>query len=84
MHRCPRHVNYNCRAYDSFSPVDRRSIYCMAMLERDMCPTIKCDFFRHRQKLKVFIVKRKHVVNPRDVIIEKLERIEEILDISGK
>ena len=56
----------------------------MAILERDMCPTIKCDFFRHRQKLKVFIVKRKHVLKPRDIIIEKLERIEKILDISGK
>jgi len=48
----------------------------MIMYER--CPIIKCDFFQHKGKHKVYRIVRKE--KKRDRLLEKLAAIEKKLD----
>lgn len=52
--------------------------FCVAMRQRGACPTIKCDWFQHKEKHKVYrIVRRRKKV---DYIAEKLNEILDKLD----
>lgn len=64
---CPKNMFYKA----SFS-------HCLKMMQREACPTIKCDFFEHKQKIRVFKVRRKvsrgaSIINKLDEIIKKLD-----------
>lgn len=56
--------------------------FCLAMLQREACPTVKCDWFVHKQKHKVYRILRRH--KHKDVVIGKLDKIIERLDRENK
>lgn len=68
---CPKNVKYR-------SKLD----HCLHMRLRLACPTVKCDWFVHREKRRFYkIVKRHRRV---DAIMEKLSAIEKKLDGNEK
>lgn len=52
--------------------------FCTTMIMRESCPTIKCDWFVHKQKHKVYRVRARF--HKKDAILEKLNMILEKLD----
>lgn len=52
--------------------------FCTSMIMRERCPIIKCDFFRHKEKLKVFRIVRRE--KKRDKLMERLDEIQTKLD----
>lgn len=66
-HKCP-HPSYGWKW-----------LYCAHMDVANRCPTLKCDYFTHKEKHKVYRVKRRGPKR-QDVILEKLNQIEEKLD----
>lgn len=56
--------------------------FCSSMIMRDRCPVVKCDFFQHKEKHKVYRVKRRQ--RKQDVIMERLETIEKGLEELAK
>lgn len=52
--------------------------FCVTMIQRDKCPIVKCDYFQHRQKHKVYRIIRRH--KKYDIILERLDEIQARLD----
>ena len=53
------------------------------MIMRDNCPVVKCDFFEHKQKHKVYRIRKR--IRKQDIMLEKLNNIEKGLDnLKGK
>jgi hypothetical protein len=52
--------------------------FCVAMRQRGSCPTIKCDWFQHKEKHKVYRIVRRY--RKIDYIADKLKEISEKLD----
>ena len=48
--------------------------FCTSMIMRERCPIIKCDFFEHIEKHKVYRVVRRE--KKRDQLIRRLESLE--------
>ena len=55
--------------------------HCIAMRQRGVCPTVKCDWFTHKEKHKVYrIIRKRRKV---DIIDAKLNEIINKLDCKG-
>lgn len=52
--------------------------FCIAMRQRGSCPTIKCDWFVHKEKHKVYRIVRRY--KKPDCVLEKLNEILDKLD----
>lgn len=62
----------------------RDCVFCLAMMSRKMCPTLKCDFFVNRQRHKVLYVKSKRRPSKYQMIMDELGLIRATLDKMGK
>ena len=56
--------------------------FCVSMIMRERCPVVKCDFFSHREKHKVYRIVRKE--KRRDVLLDRLDSIERQLEELGQ
>lgn len=56
--------------------------HCVAMYKRDACPTVKCDWFVHKEIHKVYRIKRKY--KKPDRVAHLLEEILVRLDDKGR
>lgn len=59
---CPKDIRY-------MKPL----AHCLHMRQRGCCPTVKCDWFHHKEKRRVFRVVRRHKL--RDTILEMLDEV---------
>lgn len=55
-----------------------QSNICNYTRSMDGCPRVKCDYFVHKQKHKIYRIKRKH--NKTDIQIDLLQQILKKLD----
>lgn len=55
--------------------------HCLVMYQRGCCPTVKCDWFEHKEKHQIFRIKRRY--SKPDAVMEKLNEIMERLDKLG-
>ena len=65
----------------SFDAVTGKQVdFCKVMRQREACPTVKCDWFVHKEKHKVYRIVRRH--RKIDAVMEELkfinDRLEEI------
>lgn len=51
-----------------------RMDFCLSMLTRERCPVVKCDWFRHKEKQKVYRFLRRE--RKRDKLLERLDNIQ--------
>lgn len=57
--------------------------FCTTMIMRENCPVVKCDFFEHKQKHKIYRIRKR--IRKQDIMLEKLNNIEKGLDnLKGK
>ena len=57
--------------------------FCASMTIRERCPVPQCDFFQHKQKHKVYRIKRRYT--RRDQILSRLDTIERSIgSLTGK
>ena len=59
---CPMHQRHN----------DKLN-HCLTMQRRESCPTVKCDWFNHKEKTRVYRVHRRYT--RRDFMVDLLLRI---------
>ncbi len=72
-----------CTRIDCPKTVRRLSKFnhCFRMAQRGCCPTVKCDWFTHKEKRRIYKVKSKH--SKKDTVIELLLEIRSRLEEQG-
>ena len=68
---CPKNLCYK----------DKLS-HCLKMLQRESCPTVKCDSFEHKEKHIIFRVKQR--TRKVDLTLSKLDAILEGIEFLKK
>lgn len=80
---------YNCyhclcevctRRHCQYSRMSYLHDFCIVMRGREVCPVRKCDFFEHKEKFRVWKVKRKGVKSRTNIVMEKLNEISKKID----
>lgn len=63
------------RRYCKYSRLAALFDFCKVMRGREICPVLKCDFFEHKEKVRVWKVRRKGKSSKKNMLFEKLDEI---------